>query len=254
MSYFEILNKKIIKNPFKYYLLKIVPKGVKVSIELKNNLKYILRGRSADKTIFKEIWLKNLYNQFGVVVEDGDLVIDIGAHVGIFSTYASSLSKNGKIYSFEPLKENFKLLNFHKDLNNLNITTSNFGIDGEVGKKIFYVNNKNSGGNSLIEGKYKTKKIEIETIKLSDFCKKEKITKIDFLKIDCEGSEYSILENDEKFLSFTNKIIMETHPFEGKSVFKLIKILKDNGFTIQNESEIISDKVLNMVYASKITF
>ena len=54
------LNKDIFKNKFKYYLLKIAPKGFIVSIELKNNIKYKLRGRVADKTVLKEVWLKNM--------------------------------------------------------------------------------------------------------------------------------------------------------------------------------------------------
>ena len=68
--------------------------------------------------IMKEVWLKNVYDQFGVKVEDGDLVIDIGAHIGIFSTYAAEKNKSGKIFSFEPFHDNFKRLKFHKNLNN----------------------------------------------------------------------------------------------------------------------------------------
>ena len=191
------LNKDIFKNKFKYYLLKIAPKGFIVSIELKNNIKYKLRGRVADKTVLKEVWLKNMYNQFGVKVEDGDLVIDIGAHVGIFSTYAAENNKSGKIFSFEPFQDNFNRLKFHRDLNKKsNIKTLNYGIAGENGKKFFYVNSKNSGGNSFIKNVERKKEVKIEAIKLSDFCKKEKIQKIDFLKIDCEGAEFEKFQND----------------------------------------------------------
>ena len=109
------IHKEIFKNKLKYYLLKIAPKGFVVSIELKNNIKYKLRGRFADKTVLKEVWLNNIYNQFGVKVEDGDLVIDIGAHIGIFSTYAAEKNKSGKIFSFEPFHDNFKILKFHKN-------------------------------------------------------------------------------------------------------------------------------------------
>lgn len=249
---FKILDKQILKNKYKYYLLKLAPKGYEVSIQLTNNLKYKLRGRSTDKTILKEVWLINLYNQFGVKVEEGDTVVDIGAHVGIFSTYASELSKTGKVYSFEPFIDNYNRLKLHKSLNNKsNIITTNCGIDGDTGKKVLYVHSKNSGANSLLKGKDIKKEIEIETIKLSDFCEKEKIDKIDFLKVDCEGAEYGIFEKDESFLKIVDKIIMETHPFEGKSVFTILDTLKKYGFKIHNEDEVISDKELNMVYASK---
>ena len=252
MKYFSWIDKSILKATWRYYALKIAPRGLQVRIELTNNLTYILRGRQADKTVFKEIWLTSLYDQYGVKVEKGDTVVDIGAHVGIFSTYAAELSKTGTIFSFEPFKENFERLNFHKTLNHkANMVTFNLGIAGDSGKKVFHINEKNSGGNSLFKGKNKTKKIEINTIRLSDFCTQENIKRIDFLKIDCEGAEYDILEQAPSFLNFTQKIIMETHPYQGKSVFRLIEILKSNGFRIHNESEIVSDQTLNMVYASK---
>ena len=88
---------------------KIAPKGFVVSIELKNNIKYKLRGRFADKTVLKEVYKKR-YDQFGVKVEDGDLVIDIGAHIG-FGTYAAEKNKSG---TFEPFHDNLKRLKFHK--------------------------------------------------------------------------------------------------------------------------------------------
>ena len=59
-SIFRVLDKKILKKRLNYYFLKIAPKGLEISIELKNNLKYKLRGRSSDKTVFKEIWLNHL--------------------------------------------------------------------------------------------------------------------------------------------------------------------------------------------------
>jgi FkbM family methyltransferase len=246
------LNKDIFKNKFKYYLLKIAPKGFIVSIELKNNIKYKLRGRVADKTVLKEVWLKNMYNQFGVKVEDGDLVIDIGAHVGIFSTYAAENNKSGKIFSFEPFQDNFNRLKFHRDLNKKsNIKTLNYGIAGENGKKVFYVNSKNSGGNSFIKNVERKKEVKISAIKLSDFCKKEKIKKIDFLKIDCEGAEFEIFQKDESFLKIVKKIIMECHPVDGQSVFSILSTLKKYNFKIHNEDEILSDNKLNMIYASK---
>ena len=115
----------------------------------------------------------------------------------------------------------------------------------------FYVNSKNSGGHSIIKNVDRKKKVEIKTIRLSDFCKKEKIKKIDFLKVDCEGAEFEIFHKDEAFLNIVKKIIMECHPVKGKSVFSLLNLLKKYNFTIHNENEILSDNKLNMIYASK---
>ena len=215
-------------------------------------MKYKLRGRSSDKTVFKEIWLNHLYNQFGVKVESGDTVVDVGAHVGIFATYAAEHSKTGKVYSFEPFIENYKRLQFHKKVNNKDqIVPFNYGISGDAGTKVLYINSKNSGGNSLFKGESKKEKVKIETLTLKEFCVNQNIKTIDFLKIDCEGAEYNIFNQDHSFLKGVKKIIMESHPIEGNSVFDILETLKSYGFKIHNENEIISDKELNMVYASK---
>ena len=104
-----VQNKKIIKWRIKYHLLKIAPYGSKIKIDLINGLKYILRSKTLDKAILKEVWIRKIYDQFGIKVEEGDTVIDIGAHVGIFSIYAAELSKSGKVYAFEPFLENFSM-------------------------------------------------------------------------------------------------------------------------------------------------
>tara|TARA_B100001029_G_scaffold131341_1_gene110232 strand:+ start:347 stop:1093 length:747 start_codon:yes stop_codon:yes gene_type:complete len=247
-----VLNKYIFKNKFKYFILKLAPKNFEVFIELKNRIKYRLRGKVADKTVLKEVWLKNIYDQFGVKVDDGDLVVDIGAHVGIFSTYAAQKNKSGKIFSFEPFKDNFNRLKFHKELNKIsNINIYNLAISGENGKKFFYINSKNSGGNSFIKDIYRNKEIIVETIKLTDFCKKEKIRKIDFLKMDCEGAEFEIFEKDESFLKIVKKIIMECHPIDGKNIIFIINKLKKYNFKIH---KITDDNNLKMIYASKIIY
>ena len=247
-----MLDLSILKQQYKYYLLKFAPKGFLITLELINNLKYKLRSRSMDKTVFKEVWLKNVYNKNGVFVEEGDLVIDIGAHVGIFSTYASELNKSGKVYSFEPFKENFERLKMHKKLNqNENLKIYNLGVAGKNGKRFFNLHSENTGGHSLHTNKKSKNIIEIETIRLSDFCKKENIETIDFLKIDCEGAEFEILKSDEKLLDKVKKIVLECHPFENNNTSYIYDLLKKYNFKVIKERNNIADNELQMIYAIK---
>ena len=160
---FSILDKKILKNRLKYYFLKVVPRGVEVSLELTNNLKYRLRGRSADKTVFKEIWLNKLYDQYGVKIEKGDTVVDIGAHVGIFSTYAAEQSQTGKIFSFEPFVENYKRLQFHKKVNNKDqIVPFNYGISEMQAQKFCISIPKTQAEIRCLKAKTKKKKWKLK--------------------------------------------------------------------------------------------
>ena len=247
-----VQNKKIIKWRIKYHLLKIAPYGSKIKIDLINGLKYILRSKTLDKAILKEVWIRKIYDQFGIKVEEGDTVIDIGAHVGIFSIYAAELSKSGKVYAFEPFLENFSMLQKHKTLNNkTNLLIYNLGVTGTKGKRILNLStDNNTGGHSLHLKSNSENKIEIETIILSEFCNQMEIDKIDFLKLDCEGAEFEILMAEQSLLDRVQKVILECHPFENNTVSSMIKLLENKGFKVYKETNVTHENI-QMLYGTK---
>lgn len=55
-------------------------------------------------------------------IKDNAILIDAGANIGIFSLFAHSLTPNGKIYSFEPNKKTFSILQKNIIENNLSNT------------------------------------------------------------------------------------------------------------------------------------
>jgi len=247
-----IQGKGILKNRLAYLWSKIAPKNAPVLIRLKNGLKFIVRARTMDKSVLKEVWIKKIYDKFGIAVEKGDTVIDIGAHIGIFSVYAAHFSETGKVYAFEPFIDNFKKLEEHKNLNNKeNLFVYNLGVSNKEEVQTLYLSpDNNTGGHSLHLKNQSDRKVEIRTIRLMDFCKKENIERIDFLKLDCEGAEFEILQSDETILDRVSKIIMECHPFKDNTTDKMINLLKRNGFNVQ--SDLNSDgSGVGMLYARK---
>lgn len=129
------------------------------------------------------------------------VLFDVGANIGEYSSNLAALFDNSDIYSFEPnintfniLKENVKSLK--------TITPINIGLsDTKKGSKIFtYLNDLNSQHASLYKEVFSdlhkdknitSMKIELES--LDDFCSKNNIDNIDFLKIDTEGHEFNVL-------------------------------------------------------------
>lgn len=245
--------KGILKGKIAYQLSKIAPKNTNITIRLKNGLKFIVRARTMDKSVLKEVWLRNIYNKYGITVEKGDTVIDIGGHIGLFSVYAAEMSQTGKVYAFEPFKDNFKRLENHKLINKKdNLFVYNKGISDKEGIQTLYLSpDNNTGGHSLHpENSENVNKVEIETIRLNDFCTKENIDRIHFLKLDCEGAEYEILFSDETILQKVDKIIMECHPFQEKTVDHMIELLERNNFTVIRELNNTSIGI-EMLYARK---
>jgi FkbM family methyltransferase len=159
------------------------------------NAKYKVRAGTADRMIITEVCVDETYNPKGFEINSQDIVLDIGAQVGIFSVFASKFAKEGKIFSFEPVPENFEGLKENIRINDSkNITPLQVAISDRKGTKNLFIS-ENSGGHSFYESisRGSGKKVKVSTISLNDFIKENKIKKVDYLKMDCEGAEYSIL-------------------------------------------------------------
>ena len=128
------------------------------------------------ETVEKEVFEDKIYSKFQDV-EEGDVVFDIGASVGPF-TY-SILHKNpAQVFAFEPSFEEFKTLVLNT--RHGNVTAINKGVSSTVGEFVFDNVFDDDKGAKM----YSTTFMKI----IKDY----NITKIDFLKTDCEGGEYDI--------------------------------------------------------------
>ena len=95
--------------------------------------------------------------------------------------------------------------------------------------------------------------MEVKTIDIQSYVSENSIPKIDYLKIDCEGGEYEIIESlDESFLKEKiNKICLEYHIFKDEDNLKLEKLInKLNvcGFIINKKGTMLyckNDKQFN---------
>jgi FkbM family methyltransferase len=157
-------------------------------------------------------------------------VVDIGAHIGIFSIFAATKAKNGRVYSYEPLLENFKFLERNILINSLkNISIFNLGVAGRKMERKFFIN---PVGGSLI-GNSNLNFRRIQCITLEDIFNDNKLEKINFLKIDCEGAEYEILFNTPKeIFEKIDRISMEYHSDSQNLNTKLKEFLEKMGFKV----------------------
>ena len=147
------------------------------------------------ETIIREIFEDRIYEKL-FSVEEGDVVFDIGASVGPF-TY-SILNKNPKhVFCFEPSYPEFKTLMLN--VRQGPVTCINKGLTDKIGKCDFkFIFEDHNEAYST------TFKQVIEDYNLS---------KIDFLKTDCEGGEYDIFteENIPWIINNIKKVVGEWH-------------------------------------------
>ena len=78
------------------------------------------------------------------------------------------------------------------------------------------------------------------------------IQRVDYLKIDVEGSEIKVLEGMKKMLENTEKVAIETHQRKGKMTTKdCLQILKEYGFKTKTKKGTEGTGNTNFIYAKK---
>lgn len=238
---------RTIKNPQDYLLDYLGMKQGNFYYKMRDGSKYIVRGMTNDRNIFNEVLIHKIYNPPGFEIKKGDIVMDIGAHIGTFSIFASQYAK--AVYSFEPVPENFHLLQENIQANQKsNIISVNKAVSLASGKRDLFIDKENRGGHSFYsDSDKKSANIVAQTVSLTDFFAEQKIAKIDFLKIDCEGGEYDILFGCPKSaLNIIDKISMEYHPIDQARNARTLKaFLESNGFSVNLVES------MNLLYAAR---
>jgi FkbM family methyltransferase len=151
-------------------------------------------------------------------VKPGDVVFDIGAHLGLMSVIASQLSgPSGKVYAFEPSPSTFDLLKKVLRLNSTpnSVIPEQMAITNTVGKLRFFLSSDpGSNSNSLVEKHHLDRAaVEINCTSLDTYSKTNHIRSIAFIKIDAEGSELQVLQGAEAVLQVQRpKLILAVHP------------------------------------------
>jgi FkbM family methyltransferase len=220
-----------------------------VTLITRTGIKIKIRTSSTDLMAFTNVWVIKEYSKLGFEIKDEDTVIDVGAHIGLFSLFASQFCKKGKIFSFEPIKENFELLKENIRINDItNISLFNEAISNTTSKITLYQNEDEAGHSKFIKT---SKSIQVNSKAFKEFIDEREIEKCGLLKLDCEGSEYEIIESlPPKYFEKFKKIIIEYHLADTKP--NLIRNLKAN---LINSSYDISIKPIfediGFVYAKK---
>lgn len=170
------------------------------------NLHYTYGNEHTLSQIYNEIMERKSYEIFFDIQQDS-IVMDAGAMIGLFTLTA--LDKAKKIYVIEPDPTNFNdLKNNIKNYDKCIFINEAIGFDNSLSLMSKY----NGSGNIFEYNKSEQDRNIVLTRKFRDIIENYKIDKIDFLKCDCEGGEYSIFvpENGDLF-SKINFISGELH-------------------------------------------
>jgi FkbM family methyltransferase len=168
--------------------------------------------------VFGKAVLKGTFDQaecdfLSGYLQPGMSVLDIGAHHGYYTLLASlRVGSSGRVFAFEPSPRERKKLRWHLRWNHCsNVEVFDVALGANEGQsELFVAAGRETGCNSLrppaVRGTPKKVSVSIDT--LDDFLARREIDHVDFLKLDVEGAELSVLAGGKKLLSGSSRPVI----------------------------------------------
>jgi FkbM family methyltransferase len=137
----------------------------------------------------------HIYGSGAHAVRTGEIVLDCGAHVGVFTRVALAAGAR-RVIAIEPARENFECLrrNLEREIADGRVTLLPVGVWHQAERRRLRVTPHNSAADSVVmhqEGSHEGEEVQLTTIDriVSDLS----LVSVDFIKMDIEGSEQNAL-------------------------------------------------------------
>lgn len=161
--------------------------------------------------------------------------LDVGAHIGYFSSIAASKCKQGKVHAFEVDVNCLKYFKKNISINNFdNVTFNNVAIsNSDEGVFIPDKRTPNNKTNIIVK---RSKGRFVESVTLDSYLKANNL-KPGLIKIDVEGAELKVLEGMASTLQLENlTLLIEVHQnmleYYGYQSKEILERLIKNGFEV----------------------
>lgn len=157
-----------------------------------------MRSKNLDKMTFLSL------------VKNGDVVLDIGANKGDYTLlFSDVVGSKGRVHAFEPVLPTFRSLSDRvtREQHFQNVSLNNFALGDKTGSFDIHIPAGDFGQASLQKhsaGSWSKPGMETLTCEmrtLDGYLAEQKLTKIDFIKIDVEGAELLALRGGSQLLT-----------------------------------------------------
>uniref|UniRef100_UPI00286A4FB3 FkbM family methyltransferase n=1 Tax=Chamaesiphon sp. OTE_75_metabat_556 TaxID=2964692 RepID=UPI00286A4FB3 len=255
---------------------------------LPNHLEIAHLNQYETEYLYQEIFGDRVYLRHGIVFNEDDCIIDVGANIGLFTLFAQQQCPQGKIYAFEPAPHAFEKLEINAKLYCQNVQLFNCGLGAENQKATFTFYPRSSVFSSFAADTEQDEKairsvilnilrrddtLDEETLEtladeflkdrldrqiyqaqlrsLSEIIEEYQIERIDLLKLDAEKSELAIIQGiKEHHWALIKQIVIEVHDQEGSTIAAVMELLTAKGFEfVIDEESLLQGSGLYNIYA-----
>ena len=255
-------------------------------LRLPNGLTVVPQSRAEAEHFYHDIFEKRIYLRYGVTLEAGDTVFDVGGNIGTFALFASREAPGARIYTFEPAPPVYQRLRANLALNGATARAFNHGI-AEAERTAHFTFYPNSSGMSsfyadlaeerevlrlmidrereegmegldalaeftdeLLDERFRAVEMECRLRPLSAVIREQGVGRIDFLKIDVQKAELDVLRGlDGEHWPLIRQVVMEVHDLDGR-LDEVTGLLRSHGFTVEVEQdEAVEGSILYNLFA-----
>jgi FkbM family methyltransferase len=191
-----------------------------------------------------EVMVNALYDR-DFAFKKGDVVVDAGSRIGTFTAKISAcVGEKGRIVAIEPEPENYACLVKNIRANRLdNVIPVRKILWSNPGRMPLYLSGNSFSHSTYCDAFFGStgESIEVEADSLDNILEEAGIDRVDFIKMDIEGSEVEALKGMKKTLeSDPAMAIAAYHPINGQPTYKaVIAELQRLGFKTSYSDEIV---------------
>jgi len=235
-------------HPFGLLAQRVLGRRIVTITDRATGLRFRCR-RGADRML-GEIFHSRIYDIPTAPVQNGDVVIDVGANHGFTSCYFAQ--RGATVIAFEPDPATYGFLSANVAANRLTdrIRTFPSAVAGQEGIARLQTADELGGGMSTLHDRFAsahglaiTGIVEVRTESLPAILSRLGLERVRLLKLDCEGSELDILRSlDPATLEKIDSLAIEYHP-EAYRLSDLVDVLL--GWTGFQLSKVVTQEVTN---------
>jgi FkbM family methyltransferase len=206
-----------------------------------------VRRLDADEHYVREVMVERAYSPPGYEIRETDTVVDVGGNIGALALDAGRRANRGRVVSVEPVEANFRLLCENVSRNRLpNVTPLRAAVVGtSATETTVYLSPLGSGHHTIVRplAGNASRGETVEAVRLQDLFARYAIERCDFLKLDCEGAEFEIVENmPAEIARRIGRLAMEYHTHcdrpKREQAGRLIDMLIGLGFRIDQYTDV----------------
>lgn len=203
---------------------------------------------------YKQMFYEDIYSHCDL--SNLNVVVDIGANVGLFTLYMLKSRNCKKIFSIEPTNkaysQMFNVLNDERNTSLHKLAIHNFNGKSKI---------KSVEDNSTISGfiddvhpytNHNMNEEEVDVVTLKTFIDNNKLQHIDLIKIDIEGVEYDVINSlSDSELLISDRYLIEYHWAKTKNIKSIVDRFKSLGYNITNLEDPNFENDLGFFFAKK---